>query len=484
MSYKEIRIDTRDWFPRFQDFLIIFLFFIGFTVLGMALLLVVFFLFKNYFLSGSSGPVMFSPDLLQLPPDLLQNTAFLILVVFFTYVFPMGLTIWATLKKYRLKPVWKWKPTGIHALPFLLLTWFFMLIFLEGIMKLLPNPQGEFEIIKLMIKSQPFVAFLLLAVAAPLLEEILFRGIILHFLLKKTSPRTAIVLSALMFGLFHLNIWQFTGAFIMGIYFGFLYWKTRSLFYPVLFHFINNALAFWVTLQFGDMEKGITDITGWENITIYLIAGLLFGLSLYGLNKNWNPGNPELILASGNPHKLNEIMQVLPSKFRLYSYKKFLPGHTLKETGNTLEANALEKAMQIARTTGANVLSDDTGLEVEVLNGKPGVLSARYAGEKATSEDNRKKLLEEMQNQNNRKALFKTVMALNLGNRWYLFEGIARGNILREEKGEGGFGYDPIFQPEDLDKSFAQLTTEEKNQISHRGKALHKLIAFLTEWTS
>ncbi len=152
----------------------------------------------------------------------------------------------------------------------------------------------------------------------------------------------------------------------------------------------------------------------------------------------------------------------------------------LPETSPTIEGNALQKARYVYENYGVDCFSEDTGLEVEALGGEPGVLSARFAGEGKNAEDNMQLVLEKMAGEENRKARFYTVIALMLGGEEHLFEGIAEGEIRRERSGTGGFGYDPIFQPMGFERTFAELTKEEKNAISHRGKAVGKLVKFLT----
>ncbi|GEM_PF-213894 len=397
----------------------------------------------------------------------------------FSYIFPMLLTIWITQKRFGIKPPLHFHTTGLGYFPLVFMAWFFMLIFIEGIMRLLPSPGDEFWVFSKLIESSPVMGFLLLAVAAPLLEEILFRGIILRFLLKKMSPWKAIMISALAFGIFHLNIWQFTGAFIMGIFFGFLFWKTGSLFYPVLFHFINNALAYLLVMKYGSVDKNLTDVASVENGAVYVLSGILFAGLMYYLNRIFDALPQRLYLASGNPHKMEEIQSVLPENIKLLSYKTLKKAGALKETGKTLEENALQKALQVSRVYGVDVLSDDTGLEVEALNGEPGVYSARYAGEQAQPEDNRRKLLEELQDKDDRRAQFRTVLVLDKGHQMHLFEGEVKGEITKQETGEGGFGYDPVFKPEGYEITFAEMDLGEKNKISHRGRALQKLVDFL-----
>lgn len=186
-----------------------------------------------------------------------------------------------------------------------------------------------------------------------------------------------------------------------------------------------------------------------------------------------------LIFASHNEHKLIEISNVLPSTITISNLKnssiKEIP-----ETGKTLTENALIKARYVYESTGKNCFADDTGLVVEALNGEPGVYSARYAGEPKNDQNNVKKLLENLKGVTNRKASFKTVIALIIDSKEYLFEGEIKGEILCDLRGLNGFGYDPIFQPLGYEKSFAELTLDEKKQISHRSIAVSKMIDFLS----
>jgi XTP/dITP diphosphohydrolase len=170
---------------------------------------------------------------------------------------------------------------------------------------------------------------------------------------------------------------------------------------------------------------------------------------------------------------------MLPSSIELLSLKDINCFDEIEETATTLEGNAQLKANYISKKFGYNCFADDTGLEVESLAGKPGVYSARFAGEPVNSENNMQKLLVELKNKENRKAQFRTVVSLNINNEKFLFEGICRGKILTKKQGIKGFGYDPIFKPESYNQSFAEMSTEEKNKISHRGLAIKKLVAFL-----
>lgn len=186
----------------------------------------------------------------------------------------------------------------------------------------------------------------------------------------------------------------------------------------------------------------------------------------------------KIVFATNNQHKLEEIKDIFPNNFEIVSLKDIGCNEEIPEDYETLEENALQKALFIKNKYGYDCFADDTGLEVDALDGKPGVYSARYAGENRSAEDNMKKVLMEMEQENERSARFKTVIALSMSGKEYLFEGSVEGKILEEKRGEKGFGYDPIFQPRNYDKSFAEMTNEEKNKISHRGRAVKKLIDF------
>jgi XTP/dITP diphosphohydrolase len=187
----------------------------------------------------------------------------------------------------------------------------------------------------------------------------------------------------------------------------------------------------------------------------------------------------KLVFATNNLHKLREVQEMLSNSIELLSLKDIGCFEEIEETENTLEGNAKLKADYITQKYGFDCFADDTGLEVDALDGKPGVYSARYAGEHGNAEKNMEKLLFELKNKSSRKAKFRTIIALNLRNKQYLFEGICEGEILNEKKGEKGFGYDPIFKPSNALCSFAEMNSEEKNIISHRGIAIQKLVQFL-----
>ena len=188
----------------------------------------------------------------------------------------------------------------------------------------------------------------------------------------------------------------------------------------------------------------------------------------------------EIVFASNNAHKLEEVRSKLPKEFTVLSLKDVLGDVDIPETGTTLDENASIKSRYVFERTGKNCFSDDTGLEIAALKGEPGVYSARYAGEGCSFQDNMDKVLEKMKNAEDRSACFRTVISLILNGEEHFFEGRVDGEILTEEHGDEGFGYDPIFRPNGLTKSFAEMTLEQKNEISHRGKAVQKLVKFLS----
>ena len=187
----------------------------------------------------------------------------------------------------------------------------------------------------------------------------------------------------------------------------------------------------------------------------------------------------KIVFATNNQHKLSEVRNILSDDFEIISLNQLGFNDEIPETGETLAENASQKSHFIFERFQVDCFSDDTGLEVEALNGAPGVYSARYAGEKATYEDNVNKLLFEMKGQTNRKAAFKTVISLILDGKEYLFEGKVEGEIVTDKRGVGGFGYDPVFLPEGFNKTFSEMAPEVKNKISHRGRATAKLVDFL-----
>lgn len=187
----------------------------------------------------------------------------------------------------------------------------------------------------------------------------------------------------------------------------------------------------------------------------------------------------KLVFASNNQNKIKEIQQLLPPSIEIISLEDIGCHEEIPETADTIEGNAIIKANYVTQKYGYDCFADDTGLEVEALNGAPGVYSARYAGEQRSAEDNMDKLLEALSDKTNRNAHFKTVITLNLNGKQHLFTGIARGEITLAKAGNKGFGYDPIFRLEGHDETFAELSSTIKNQVSHRGKATQLLIDFL-----
>lgn len=186
-----------------------------------------------------------------------------------------------------------------------------------------------------------------------------------------------------------------------------------------------------------------------------------------------------IYFASQNQNKIREIGAVVPSGISLLGIDA-VTSEELEETGATLEENAVQKAVFVADKTGHAAFADDTGLEVDALSGAPGVISARYAGEQKVAADNIAKVLLELQGKPNRKAQFRTVIALVKDGKQHLFEGVVRGMITTELRGTSGFGYDPIFIPDGSEKTFAEMTLEEKNHWSHRARAVKKLVEFLS----
>ena len=187
----------------------------------------------------------------------------------------------------------------------------------------------------------------------------------------------------------------------------------------------------------------------------------------------------KLVFATNNKNKILEVQQLLNDSVEIISLESIGCFEEIPETGDTIEENAIMKANYVTQKYGYNCFADDTGLEVDALNGAPGVFSSRYAGEQRSSDDNMSKLLDALSNKINRKAQFKTIIALNLNGKQHLFTGIAKGEITLKKIGNQGFGYDPIFIPEGHTATFAQLSLEEKGLISHRGKATEQLINFL-----
>lgn len=185
----------------------------------------------------------------------------------------------------------------------------------------------------------------------------------------------------------------------------------------------------------------------------------------------------KIVFATNNTHKLEEVASILGESYEVMSLREIGCHDDIPETADTFAGNAIQKARYIKERYGYDCFADDSGLEVDALGGAPGVFSARYSG--GGSEANMEKLLHNLTEKNERGAQFRTVIALLVGEETHLFEGIVRGTIIHERRGEGGFGYDPIFVPEGYDLTFAQLGSEVKNRISHRAKAVEKLAEYL-----
>lgn len=474
---RKLRLDTSRWFPRVWDVLGIFLMFLFFTVLvlmpfalakGVGI-------FKQLAANGGTSDMPSAEVQAHLREQLAA------IGITWGYVVPITLTVIFTVLLFKIRPRFNFRPVYLQLMPVILLGEVFMWMIEEGIMELMPPAEDKFAILKDLILQHPYLAFLTIGVAAPLLEEMLFRGIILKFLLKKYAPWKAIVLSAVIFGAFHLNIWQFVGAFLIGIYMGYLYWRTGSLFYPVLLHFLNNSISFYIVWKTHTVDTGFLPEDNKRWLPLIILTGLIgFTAVMVYLDKYFERfGKRTIYVATSNPHKLAEMQAMMPSHIRLKSLKDLKHRSPLIESGDTLEENSLMKAYQIAKRYGVDVMADDTGLEVEALDGRPGVHSARFAGEQATDEQNRQKLLRQLDGVGNRQARFRTVITLSDGHRWYQFEGTVPGRIATEEQGEGGFGYDALFIPEGANRTFAQMSAEEKNRISHRARAVKRLVAFL-----
>lgn len=189
----------------------------------------------------------------------------------------------------------------------------------------------------------------------------------------------------------------------------------------------------------------------------------------------------EIVFATNNQHKLEELQALLGDDFRLLSLQDIGCNEDIPEDQATLEGNASQKSRYIYDKYAKNCFADDTGLEIEALNGEPGVYSARYAGAERSSEANMQKVLSKLLKINHRKARFRTVISLIIDGKETLFEGLVDGEILPEKRGGDGFGYDPIFKPDGFEQSFAEMGLAEKNKISHRGRAVRKLVAYLAK---
>jgi XTP/dITP diphosphohydrolase len=192
----------------------------------------------------------------------------------------------------------------------------------------------------------------------------------------------------------------------------------------------------------------------------------------------------KLVFATNNQHKLQEIKQLLGNSFELLNLNDIRCDEEIPENQDTIEGNAAEKSFYIFNKYGYDCFADDTGLEIDALNGEPGVYSARYAGEEKSSEKNIELVLQKLAKIKNRKARFKTVISLVIDGHEIQFEGIVSGQILEVKRGKTGFGYDPIFKPDESPLSFAEMTMEEKGKISHRGRAVQKLVEYLSQFTA
>lgn len=189
----------------------------------------------------------------------------------------------------------------------------------------------------------------------------------------------------------------------------------------------------------------------------------------------------KLTFATNNKNKIKEVSKLIPGNLNILSLEDINCKEEIPETQGTIKGNAFQKAEYVKENYKYDCFADDTGLEVDALNGAPGVRSARYAGEKCSSEDNVRKLLKELKGKPNRRARFRTVIALIIDEEKYSFEGVVEGSITEEKRGGEGFGYDPVFLPDGYDQTFAEMPLELKNKISHRAKATKQLVAFLEE---
>lgn len=190
----------------------------------------------------------------------------------------------------------------------------------------------------------------------------------------------------------------------------------------------------------------------------------------------------KLVFATNNQNKLKEVQALIPSHIQLLSLKDIGCKEDIPETQPTIEGNAMQKALYVSEHYGYDCFADDTGLEIDALDGAPGVYSARYAGNHRDANDNMDKVLKNLEEQDNRSAHFKTVIALYLNDKVYTFTGLCKGEITTERHGDKGFGYDPIFKPHGYNKTFAEMNLELKNQIGHRGKAVQQLVEFLNSY--
>ncbi|MFV0483252.1 MAG: non-canonical purine NTP diphosphatase [Bacteroidales bacterium] len=191
----------------------------------------------------------------------------------------------------------------------------------------------------------------------------------------------------------------------------------------------------------------------------------------------------KIVFATNNPNKLRELQQIVGTKIEIVSLADIGCTEEIPETQPTIKGNALQKARYVKDNYGLDCFADDTGLEINALNGEPGVYSARYAGEQKSAKDNINLVLQKLDGLRDRKARFVTMIALVLGTKEYLFEGEVKGEIITECHGQNGFGYDPVFRPDGYDLTFAEMDKDTKNKISHRGRATQKLLQFLMSET-
>jgi len=401
-------------------------------------------------------------------------------VMALVYALPLTVAIWWTLRRFgiRLYPDFSLPPPkvfwGIVVL-YIPLMWI-----VEIISSFLPPTGKSLEAVLNFITDHPGWSFLTIVILAPLLEELLFRRIILHFLLKKYPPARAVVISALAFAFFHFNIWQGIGALILGLYLGYVYWRTRSYWMTVFLHFITNATGFWSIYIHQSLDSTASQVPWEARLAALTLSAALFYWGIRRLDRLMARLPRTYYLASGNPHKIRELKALIPEGYRIRPMTDLGFEGPLPETGRTLEENSRQKALYLARLYGVDTLADDTGLETEALDGKPGVHTARFAGPDADDAKNRALLLEKLKEVDNRRARFRTVITLSEGHRVYQFEGKAEGHIARVPAGEGGFGYDPLFVPDEGDgRTYAEMTEEEKNRTSHRAKAVRQLVEFL-----
>ncbi|MBT8221443.1 MAG: non-canonical purine NTP diphosphatase [Bacteroidia bacterium] len=189
----------------------------------------------------------------------------------------------------------------------------------------------------------------------------------------------------------------------------------------------------------------------------------------------------KIVFATSNPNKIIELQRLIPSDMELLGLKDIGCTEDVPEEQDTIEGNAIQKARYVYENYLVNCFAEDTGLEIRALDGAPGVYSARYAGEQRNADDNMNLVLEQLKTHEDRTARFKTVIALILDGQLHTFEGVVNGEITYEKKGDGGFGYDPVFQPDGYDATFGELPLSEKNKISHRARATRKLLNFLSE---